>query len=86
MPSFSSTLAILLLSLGCLLSINPALAKPADGDDEEEEEDDDGEEDEDDHDESETNSGRLLFFLSSYAPKYFCCPFTDLFNIVQCNA
>ena len=84
MPSFSSTLAIFLLSLGCLLSINPALAKPADGDDEEEEEDDDGEEDEDDHDESETNSGRLLFFLSSYAPKYFCCPFTDLFNIVQC--
>ena len=66
---FSSTLAILLLSLGCLLSINPALAKPADGDDEGEEGDDDGEgeeggddgeEDEDDHDNSEANSVRLL--------------------------
>ena len=41
---FSSTLAILLLSLGCLLSINPALAKPADGDDEGEEGDDDARE------------------------------------------
>ena len=73
---FSSTLAILLLSLGCLLSINPALAKPADGDDEGEEGDDDGEgeeggddgeEDEDDHDNSEANSVRLLLFLSSTA-------------------
>ena len=71
---FSSTLAILLLSLGCLLSINPALAKPADGDDEGEEGDDDGEgeeggddgeEDEDDHDNSEANSVRLLLL----APK-----------------
>ena len=67
-------MAILLLSLGCLLSINPALAKPADGDDEGEEGDDDGEgeeggddgeEDEDDHDNSEANSVRLLLL----APK-----------------
>ena len=71
---FFSTLAILLLSLGCLLSINPALAKPADKDDEGEEGDDDGEgeeggddgeEDEDDHDNSEANSVRLLLL----APK-----------------
>ena len=43
MTFYFSTLAILLLSLGCFLSISPVLGKPA-----EEEEDDGGEEGEED--------------------------------------
>ena len=45
-PFYFSTLAILLLSLGCFLSISPALGKPAEGDDGGEE-DEEGEGDED---------------------------------------
>ena len=45
MTFYFSTLAILLLSLGCFLSISPALGKPAEEDDggEEGEEDEEGE-------------------------------------------
>ena len=55
-PFYFSALAILLLSLGCFLSISPALGKPAaEEEDDESEGDEDGEdgeanEDGDDHD------------------------------------
>ena len=50
MTFYFSTLAILLLSLGCFLSISPALGKPAEEEEEggeEGEEDEEGEGDED---------------------------------------
>ena len=49
-----SSLAVLLLSLGCLLSIAPVLGKPADG---EEEGDEDAEEEEEEEGKQLKNAG-----------------------------
>ena len=59
MTFYFSTLAILLLSLGCFLSIRPALGKPAEEDDGGEE-DEEGEGDED----GEANEDEDAIFIS----------------------
>ena len=73
---YFSTLAILLLSLGCFLSIKPALGKPSEDEAEEEGEegDGDGEADEDDDDRSilKTFYTLLILAYSTLLNGFYC--------------